>query len=226
MSSNKAHGNPRDRKYPAQGLVRILKGSYPKLEKLSNSGRALDVGCGDGSNTEFLQSIGFDATGTEVDAESVALLNDLGIAGYVQARSSNLPFENNSFEVAVAWHSIYYLDDDHGSLKAHITELHRVLAIGGILILSIPKVSNFIFQNSEEHAFEETEMHGVGRRSIRSDPFGLRDGQVMATIEDIVDFKNALEVDFFMRVEVAEEVGDWFGFAYDWWVLVCVRSTI
>lgn len=226
MSTEMAYGNPKARMYPAQGLVRILKGNYPNLPKLPSSGKSLDIGCGDGRNTEFLQELGFESTGTEVDTKSVSVLEELGEASYVQARSSYLPFENNSFNLVVAWHSIYYLDSDQGSLLAHLREVQRVLAKDGAVVLSIPKISNFIFENSESHAFDSVELAGVGRRVIKSDPFGLRAGQLMATVENISSFKDALEVELFSSVQVAEEAGDWFGLSYDWWDLVCFGTNI
>ena len=224
MTTSKAHGDPARRKFPAQGLVRILRGSYPNLRPARRTGRALDIGCGDGGNTEFLQAVGFQTTGIEVDAKSVAALRKLGQASYLRARANSLPFLDSHFDFVVAWHSIYYLDQADDSMRVHIAEIRRVLKQQGTVVLAIPKETNFIFEDSTKVGVSNDELAGVGRRRINRDPFGVRGGQLMATVTDLDAFRASLLREYFREIQVGEETGNWFGLQYDWWILVCYSN--
>ena len=53
--------------FPAEDLVRIIKGSYPNLKPITATGSALDIGCGDGRNSVLLRDAGFETHATEVE---------------------------------------------------------------------------------------------------------------------------------------------------------------
>tara|TARA_B100000315_G_C14394554_1_gene503616 strand:- start:394 stop:666 length:273 start_codon:yes stop_codon:yes gene_type:complete len=56
--------------YPAEGVIRILKGSFPGLKMPKpNYGNILDVGCGDGRHFPLFSQIGLKGYGTEISHE-------------------------------------------------------------------------------------------------------------------------------------------------------------
>ena len=66
---NKSVVDKKDIAYPAEYVIRIFKGDYPKLKlsknKFSNK-KICDISCGDGRNLSFLHKCGFDVFGTEI----------------------------------------------------------------------------------------------------------------------------------------------------------------
>jgi len=51
--------------FPAEDLVRIIKGHYPNLKPITVTGRALDIGCGGGRNSVLLSDTGFETHATK-----------------------------------------------------------------------------------------------------------------------------------------------------------------
>ena len=48
-----------DLSYPAEGVIRILKGSFPKLlMPKPRAGKILDLGCGDGRHFPLFEKVG------------------------------------------------------------------------------------------------------------------------------------------------------------------------
>ena len=70
----KSYSNSNQMPYPAEYVIRIFKGSYPKLDfdKKSFIGKKIcDIGCGIGRNLVLLHKCGFDLYGTEITQEIV-----------------------------------------------------------------------------------------------------------------------------------------------------------
>ena len=100
----------------------------------------LDIGCGGGVNVErFLKMsenrvIGLDYSNTSVRKSKV--LNSDAIEGgrcdIIQGSVSNLPFKDNSFDIATAFETVYFWPDFIGDLK----EVKRVLKDDGIIFIA------------------------------------------------------------------------------------------
>jgi SAM-dependent methyltransferase len=95
--------------------------------------RILDAGCGSGRNMVDLQRHGA-VTGVELSSTSVALARDRNAGEVVEGSVLEMPFADDSFELAVSLDVIEHLEDDHGALR----ELRRVVAPGGALLLTVP----------------------------------------------------------------------------------------
>jgi len=95
--------------------------------------RILDAGCGSGRNMVELARHG-SVTGVELSEASMALARERGCGDVVAGSVLEMPFADDSFELAVSLDVIEHLDDDHAALR----ELRRVVAPGGALLVTVP----------------------------------------------------------------------------------------
>lgn len=107
--------------------------------KPASDARILDIGCGGGANIAKLLQMcpgGF-VDGVDYSSESVAMSKkvnkkELGKrCAVTQGDVGNLPYDDNTFDGATAFETIYFWPD---LLKA-FSEIHRVLKPGGIFLL-------------------------------------------------------------------------------------------
>lgn len=223
---NNHHDSRKGTSYPAQGLIRIMLGQYPSLPKIVKGGKSLDIGCGDGRNTVFLSALGFDSWGVEITKSITdSLTLKIPSCNFELGTNSNLPFEDNCFDLIVGWNSIYYLGENFSSeqLINNLKEAYRVLNksnLDSTMIISVPCPSSFIFRKSK---LIQTES-GIEIRQITDDPFGLRNGEYLATFNSKESMSNVLNTVGYSQVSIGEEFGNWFGHTYDWWVAVCKTS--
>jgi SAM-dependent methyltransferase len=98
-------------------------------------GRLLDAGCARGEATVVYARRATHAAGIEVDPGELAAARERYPAlELVQARCEAIPFPNGSFDAVVCADVLEHVEDEVQSL----VELRRVLAPGGILILTTP----------------------------------------------------------------------------------------
>jgi ubiquinone/menaquinone biosynthesis C-methylase UbiE len=110
---------------------------YELLFSLLPSGakRVVDIACGTGKSTEPLAREGFEVIGIDHDplmieeARKQAAAKNLPIA-YSVAEVENLPFEDQTFDLAVVGTAFHWFVTD----KA-VTEIKRVLRDGGLLFI-------------------------------------------------------------------------------------------
>ena len=96
---------------------------------------ALDYGCGAGRSTRFLQSLGFRATGVDINCKMLEYARKLDPAGtYHQIKSGSLPFDNDSFHFifsAFVFLEIASLDE----MYTVVQEMSRVMIPGGTIVI-------------------------------------------------------------------------------------------
>jgi SAM-dependent methyltransferase len=95
--------------------------------------RVLDAGCGSGRNMVELARLG-PVTGVELSHTSVELARARGVGEVVEGSVLDMPFADDSFDLAVSLDVIEHLDDDLGALR----ELRRTVAPGGTLLVTVP----------------------------------------------------------------------------------------
>jgi ubiquinone/menaquinone biosynthesis C-methylase UbiE len=216
----------KERVFPAEGLIRVLKGTYPRLSKINHirKSKALDQGCGDGRNSELLKSLGYQVYGVDV-SEQMVNNNQKKFPGITFKLGFNrsIPFENNFFDLLVGWNSIYYLSEPEDDLKDNLLELARVAKNNALVILSIPTPENFIFKKS--HKLKSSANSDIYYFKIHSDYFAIRNNSVMATFRSKESLKKVLKTTGFSQIEVSETFGDWFGLNYCWWTIVCRKKS-
>src|SRR5256886_5312563 len=77
---------------------------------LPMGGLVLDVGCGTGQLGSAIASEGFDVFGIDLSASMVARARDRGLVGTFAAVTTALPFEADSFDVALTVARLHHLE--------------------------------------------------------------------------------------------------------------------
>jgi SAM-dependent methyltransferase len=121
-----------DRHWWYRGRRRVLERTIAGLG-LPPGARILDAGCGSGRNMVELARHG-DVTGVELSGTSVALARAREVGEVLEGSLMDMPFAPDSFDLAVCLDVIEHLEDDRGALQ----ELRRVLAPGGVLLVTVP----------------------------------------------------------------------------------------
>jgi SAM-dependent methyltransferase len=114
---------------PSPELVSALEDGW-----LPGSGRAVDVGCGLGSEARYLASAGWQVVGVDLSEVAVARAaaeNDG--AAFLRADVRQLPFGRHSVDAALDRGCFHYLAGD--DRQRYADELGRVLRPGGKLLL-------------------------------------------------------------------------------------------
>ena len=98
------------------------------------AGDALDVGCGEGRVSRVLKECGYRVTAIDPVEKLVSASEQAGSAdAYRIAAAADLPFENCSFDLVVAYNVLMDVEDVPAALK----EMTRVLRPSGTLVISI-----------------------------------------------------------------------------------------
>lgn len=98
------------------------------------TGRALDVGCGEGRVSRLLKACGYTVAAVDPVAELVTAAEQAQSAhDYAIAPARELPFENESFDLVVAYNVLMDVVDVPEALR----EIKRVLRRDGTLFISI-----------------------------------------------------------------------------------------
>jgi ubiquinone/menaquinone biosynthesis C-methylase UbiE len=97
-------------------------------------GKALEVGCGEGRISRVLKECGYHVTATDPLEQFIAAAEQARSADdYKVATAANLPFEDGSFDLVVAYNVLMDIED----VPAALREIGRVLRPSGTLIISI-----------------------------------------------------------------------------------------
>ena len=109
--------------YPDEYVVSQLSHIFQKNQyDLS----ILDLGCGNGRHLNFLQHHSSLSFGQDFIFDMLQKNTNLNFKGkLVCAKAENLPFQDNSFDIVLAWGVLHYLSSSE-TFKA-ISEIHRVL---------------------------------------------------------------------------------------------------
>jgi SAM-dependent methyltransferase len=99
--------------------------------------RVLDLGCAAGAVSHFLSTLGCETVGVDAEPRAVDKARELFPDLQFQlANVARLPFDEASFDKAVAADLVEHLDDD--SFAAMLRETRRVLRPGGTLSIYTP----------------------------------------------------------------------------------------
>ena len=180
---------------------------YYLLHRWKNSGfeNLLDLGCGIGRHSVFFAENGFRVTGYDLSDSGLNILEEqarkrgLDI-GTVRGNFNELPFEGESFDTVLAFHSIYHLDSE--GMKNVIRELARVTKPGGEIYLTLISKNSASFNSPDcvvvdEHVRMKKEEEGsvlphyfVDYKDIR-ELFARFEILSVRQIEDIYDGRSS-----------------------------------
>lgn len=165
-----------------QGLQsQAIDSSHPKLRgdwdlvarlaQLAPGTKGLDAGCGAGArDVRRLLQLGYDMTGIDAVAEVVRLTHQRCPELRDRVFSANLreplPFENDSFDIALCVSVLQHIDRDV-AYRTTLRELVRVLRNGGVLLLAFKRgegvVSVYDRDYNEQRQFLLYDEHEVLR---------------------------------------------------------------
>lgn len=135
--------------YPNEMFVRIFNRYY--LD--SDINKVLDYGFGTGANLMHMAKRNCEVFGVEVSQSAVDLvenkLENNGLNATLFKLSDNkLPFDENSFDMVVAWQVLVY--NNVASFKEAMEEITRVLKPGGTFIATMTATGDISHINSEK----------------------------------------------------------------------------
>lgn len=140
-------------------LLRVSLDRY-----VTGSDVVLDVGSADGPSVAWLHDKGR-RVALDVDPRGL-------VPGDVCGSAMELPFASNTFDVVAAFDVVEHCEDDHKALS----EIHRVLAPGGRLLMSVPAYqwawTHFDVQNQHHRRYTRgravAAVEGAGFELLRS----------------------------------------------------------
>lgn len=111
----------------------------------------LDLGCGVGRHAIFFARRGFTVEAFDLSEEGLAELKE-GCRGLpvntTSGEMKNLPYEDSSFDCVLAYHVIYHTDT--AGIKQVISEIKRVLKLGGEFYITFISKNHSSFQKGTE----------------------------------------------------------------------------
>ena len=103
--------------------------------------RLLEVGCAGGAFLDALRSAGFRTTGVELSEDAARFAREHFTLDVRTGTLAGQGFPDCSFDAVVAGDVLEHLSDP----VAFLTEVHRVLAPGGVLVLACPMQTNTLY---------------------------------------------------------------------------------
>lgn len=121
--------------------LRVYQPFLSPLAAQKGDAQALDLGCGRGEWLEILEEAGLSARGVDIDKGMLDIAHQKGLAvEQMEALPALKALPDNTLALVSAFHLIEHLPFD--DIRELVTEAHRVLRPGGLLILETPNPEN------------------------------------------------------------------------------------
>jgi len=104
----------------------------------SKLGILADIGCGNGDYLRFIQKLGWEGWGVDLDINAITYAKSTGL----NVRQSGLPntgLPTDKFDYVTLNQVIEHIHDPHSALK----EIYRILKPGGIVLIATPNLESF-----------------------------------------------------------------------------------
>lgn len=116
-----------------------------KIELLKEPGRLLDVGCSLGYFVEAATRRGWQASGVEISPYAAEEARNLGLdvrTGILEGAN----YADGAFDCVTMWDVLEHVPDP----TAHMLEIRRVLAPGGMVVIGTPNLAHVAFRRKQE----------------------------------------------------------------------------
>ena len=144
---------------------------YAFAADLVKGKKVLDAACGEGYGSAMLAREAAEVIGIDLSGEAVAHADRrYGAAGnlrYLQASCDHIPLPANSRDVVVSFETIEHIHTQ----QAFVDEIARVLAPGGLLVMSSPNRDEYSTVLGHENEFHVRELDGPELRSLLTPHF-------------------------------------------------------
>lgn len=150
-----------DRHWWFAGRRKIVNHVLSGLE-LPPSPRILEVGCGTGGNLKLLSAFG-DVTAVDCDEGALTTARARSVGQVVKGSlPDGLPFATERFDLIVLLDVLEHVDDDGASLST----LHRLVAPGGYLLITVPAFMFLWGRHDVEHHHKRRYVEDDLRRRV------------------------------------------------------------
>ncbi|HOO32246.1 MAG TPA: class I SAM-dependent methyltransferase [Thermotogota bacterium] len=129
--------------------------TYYLMHRWKNAGfrKFIDLGSGMGRHTIFFAENGFDATGFDLSEYGLKHMEKTARERHLEVRAVHgdvvdLPFEDNSFDCALAYHSVYHVDTE--GMKKVVDQISRIIRPGGELYITFISKDTYSYKNLNE----------------------------------------------------------------------------
>jgi SAM-dependent methyltransferase len=120
------------------------------LQLKSPKGKALDVGCGDGSLLFIMKRYGWDVYGVDISDSAAKLARTkLGTRNIFTGSLEDCRFPSAFFDVISLRHVLEHLHKPYNTLR----EIKRILKEGGVLSITVPNVNSLYFNIFKKNWF-------------------------------------------------------------------------
>lgn len=134
--------HPRNDKYQrkSSGKYRRARWRILRLKRLVTGRRFLDIGCSIGSSVEGARDAGFEATGIDLDPQSIAMARaHFPQCRFLHTSSGDLARAGERFDLIFCTEVIEHVTDP----QAFVDDLRTLLNPGGIVFLTTPHATHF-----------------------------------------------------------------------------------
>jgi 2-polyprenyl-3-methyl-5-hydroxy-6-metoxy-1,4-benzoquinol methylase len=137
-----------------------------QIELLIKPGRLLDIGCSLGYFVEAAWARGWDACGIDVSDYAVDEARRLGLNVFA-GTLEQMKFQSGSFDCITMWDVLEHVVDP----TKHMTEVRRILAPGGLVVIGTPNIDHPVFWFMRErwrHLKPREHIYYFGRSSMET----------------------------------------------------------
>src|SRR3989338_7633286 len=150
---------------------------YKFAQQFVENKTVMDIACGTGYGAKILADKAQEVWGGDISEEAIKIAKEKYSGENIHFRvldASELPFDNNSFDLVVSFETIEHIKD----YKSYLFEIKRVLKQGGRLILSTPdkRITRRLGIENKFHLkeFNKKELADILKNDFKLEFFGQR----------------------------------------------------